>query len=121
MIYSFLYSNEKMRSFAFIAGLLGTAAAAPFVHLGNVNTMNNVRRAKNDYTRIDTSTDTKVIVTKENTLNGTVAGDKTFSIQAAELKDPVVQQINMNIVNNLGEGVNSYFVSHFDSLGGNSC
>lgn len=100
-----------MRSFAFIAGLLGTAAAAPFVHLGNVNSMNMVRRAKNDYTRIDTSTDTKVIVTKDNTLNGTVAGPKTFSVKSSALKDPVLQQINMNIVNNLGDGVNSYFVS----------
>ena len=100
-----------MRSFAFIAGLVGTAAAAPYTHLGNVNTMNMARRAKNDYTRLDTSTDTKVIVTKENTLNGTVAGPKTFSVKASEVVDPVIQQINMNVVNNLGEGVNSYFVS----------
>jgi hypothetical protein len=100
-----------MRSFAFVAGLLGSAAAAPYTHLGNVNTMDMARRAKNDYTRIDTSTDTKVIVTKENTLNGTAAGPKTFSLKASEVQDPIVQQINMNVVNNLGEGVNSYFVS----------
>lgn len=98
-----------MRSFALLAGLLGSAAAAPF-QLNNANAMGMARRAKNGYTRLDTSTDTKVVVTKENTLNGTVAGDKTFSVQASEVQDPVVQQINMAVVNNLGEGVNSYFV-----------
>lgn len=101
-----------MRSSGLIAaGLLGAASAAPF-DMGSVNPVKLARRAKNAFTALDTSTDTKVIITKENTLNGTAAGDKTFSMKASQLKDPVVQQINMNVVNNLGEGVNSYFVSH---------
>lgn len=102
-----------MRSSALIAaGLLGMASAAPF-DMSSVNPMKMVRRAKNEFTRLDTSTDTKLVITKENTLNGTAAGPKTFSLKASEAKkDPVAQQISMNVVNNLGEGVNSYFVSN---------
>lgn len=66
-----------MHSFSLATGLLGTVAAAPFQYSDSFSTMNTIRGARNVYTRIDTSTDTEFIMTKDNILYGTVAGPET--------------------------------------------
>ncbi|KAG9257150.1 glucanase B [Emericellopsis atlantica] len=101
-----------MRSLVFLAGLLGSALAAPYTHMGSL------RRSdvpKNDYTRIDMSLPDKVVVTRNNTLNSTEPTDHAFSIQAQQV--PISQSLHLSLVNNIGGDGLVCYLSAADSDG----
>ena len=103
-----------MRSFALLAGLLGTALAAPYASIGRIH-----RRAEpeNKYTIVNPGNVDDVIVDEDNTLNGTFHTQDTFSIAAAEIQDPVPGNLPLSLVNNLGGQNLNCYISGLDSDG----
>lgn len=103
-----------MRSFAFIAGLVGTALAAPYAHIGAIH-----RRAEpeNKYTIVKPGGVDDVIVDEDNTLNGTFHTADTFRVAAAEIQDPVPGNLPLHLVNNLGGDNLNCYISGLDSDG----
>lgn len=103
-----------MRSFALLAGLIGTALAAPYASIGKFHKRVD---PQNKYTIVKPGGVDDVIVDEDNTLNGTVHSSETFSIMASEIQDPVPGNLPLSLVNNLGgENVNCY-ISGLDSDG----
>jgi len=96
-----------MRSFAVLAALLGAALAAPFSVNVRAPALTNA-----GYTLV--APDSNVVVTHENTLNGTALDtEKTTTIGARA----VTANIPLQLVNNLaGAGVNAY-IQGLDSDG----
>jgi hypothetical protein len=98
-----------MRSFALLAALMGSALAAPYTHIANTK-----RAVENKPTKI-TKGPSKVMVTKDNTLNGTFTGDKAMTVSATKTQANE-RPLNLELINNLGDNVNAY-ISGADSEG----
>lgn len=98
-----------MRHLVVVAGLLGAVTATHSQSSDNFETLNTIRVLRTDYTRIDTSIDTKISLSKHNMLYGNVARSQTYAAAASDLKGHNMARININLVNNLVDGVNCYF------------
>ncbi|KAF4119310.1 hydrolase [Geosmithia morbida] len=101
-----------MRLASTVAALAAVTSAAPFANMASTDkrAVSATANSNDDFTTIDASLPSKVIVTKENTLNSTAepsgSGEPT-KVDAAEAQDDV--SIPLRLVNNLaGDGVNAY-------------
>lgn len=103
-----------MRSVALLAGLIGTALAAPYASIGHFH-----KRVapENKYTIAKPGSIDDVIVGEDNTLNGTVHTSKTFRTVTPRMQDPVPGNLPLSLVNNLGGQNLNCYISGLDSDG----
>lgn len=99
-----------MRVLSAIAALAAVASAAPFTYVGNANSAKRAPSTSHKFTTLSGSHD-KVIVTKENTLNGTSNAGGASSAKSASVNAAADggASIPLRLVNNLaGDAVNCY-------------
>lgn len=105
-----------MRSFGFLAALLGTAAAAPFMNMGNTIQSNTVKRSanapRNKFTQVSSGSN-KVVVDEKNLINGKYHGD-SFSVDGSKSKNTASDPLNLQLVNNIGGDVLNCYITGTD-------
>ena len=93
----------NMRSIAVLSGLIAAALAVPTKHIANINK----RQVENRYTRINPNSRDVIVITEENTVNGTYHTDELFTVDPEDV-DVAAQTLKLSLVNNLGDGINMY-------------
>lgn len=106
-----------MRSFGFLAALLGVAAAAPYTHLDSSGNSGNVKRASSGFTQLDMSKPTKVVVGGKHLTGGSQQSGGPSSVQSKQYGQPVEQPLNLKLVNNIGGHVLNCYLTGTDSDG----
>ncbi|CAH0046741.1 unnamed protein product [Clonostachys solani] len=98
-----------------LVGFTATASAKPV----SIDITKNLIRDNNGYTQVAPVDITEVVITKDNTLNGTHTGDELITRPPTEQDQQSIQAVNavaatlpLQFTNNFGSAVNAYVVGY---------